>query len=138
MKKIRFAFALGNNNSFEDVVFSDAIKYRIIEFDILSKELTIVSEEPNSSLHADTDEKSKILMDFLSERNVKLIVAKKFGLLVKLENKNCIPIIIKLEQPDEVLQLMLKHIYWLLDELSKIKNEFMVFKIDEGILKYKL
>lgn len=138
MEKIRFAFALGNDDSFENVVFSDAIKFRIIEFDIRSKETTIVSEESNSSLYADTDKKSKILMDFLSEQNVKLIVAKKFGLLVKLENKNFIPIIINQEQPDEVLQLILKNLYWLLDELSKIKDEFMMFKIGDGILKYKL
>lgn len=139
MKKIRFAFALGNKNTFEDCVFSDAIKYQIIEVDVLSKQAMIISEEINPTFKEDdVDDKAKILIDFLKEKEVKLIVAKYFKASIKLDNKYFIPVIVKSELPDEVVQIILKHIDWLLDELSKTKDKLMIFKIGEGILKYEL
>ncbi|MDZ7607696.1 MAG: hypothetical protein U5K79_19400 [Cyclobacteriaceae bacterium] len=139
MKKIRCALALGSNNTLEDVAFSDALKYRIIEFDTLTNKATTVAEAANPSLHLhDMDKKSSALFAFLKEHDVKFLAARRFGLLVKLENKKYVPVIVESEWPEEVIPLLMKHLDWLRDELRSTKNEFMVFKIGDGILKYRI
>jgi hypothetical protein len=139
MKKIRCALALGSDNTLEDVAFSDALKYQIIEFDTLANKATTVAEAANPALHIhDIDKKASALFTFLKEHDVKFLAARRFGLLVKLENKKYVPVIIESEWPEEVIRLLMKHLDWLRDELRSTKNEFMVFKIGDGIFKYRV
>ena len=139
MKKIRCALALGSDNTLEDVAFSDAFKYQIIEFDKLANNATVVAEAANPALHLhDMVKKSTALFDLLKEHDVKFLAARRFGLLIKLENKKYVPVIIESEWPEEVIRLLMKHLDWLLDELRSAKNEFMVFKIGDGIFKYRI
>lgn len=139
MENVRFAFALGEKDTFEDVQFCDAIKYRIIESDILTKKVIVICEEINPTFYVvNLDEKAKILINFLLDQEVKLVVAKKFGVTIKLDNKYFIPVIVKLEQPDEVLHLLQKQMRWFLDELYTTNDESMIFKIGHEIIKHKL
>ncbi len=139
MKNIRWATALGENDTLEHVAFSESLKFQIVEFDMKTKNVSVITQVANPSFGInDLEKKAKALFDFLKEQDVKFLAARQFGLLINQANKKYVPVIVETERPEEVSLLLSKHISWLLDELSSSKNEFMMFKIGHGIMKYKL
>lgn len=139
MKNIRFAFALSNDNLFTDEHFIDADHYGIFEYRAENKLLTRVDEMPNKSLLTNSDvERVHQLMEILKENQIDMLVAKSYSTALKKENKHFVPILISGSSPEKVCATIAKNIKWLYDELTIDKEEHMIFKIEKGILKYKL
>jgi hypothetical protein len=64
-----------------------------------------------------------------------VLVSKQFGQNIKLGNQHFIPVIINEDKPEMVLEILLKHIDWFKDELINRNENFMLFKIRNGIIK---
>ncbi|MFA9388257.1 MAG: hypothetical protein ACERKD_00530 [Prolixibacteraceae bacterium] len=139
MKNLRFAFAIGDDNLIAETKFSDASMIRIYEYLFTEKCLNFISEEINPVFEIkDHDEKVSILIDFLSSNNIDLLVAKKYGIMIEVENKYFVPIVVSNSSPQRVVELITKQINWLYDELELEKKEHMIIRIDKGVFKYKL
>lgn len=139
MKNIRFAFALGNDNLFPNKNFIDADKFHIYEYSFIEKELIFLSEFSNPTNGLDNiNERLSILIDYLNKNNIRMLVAKSYDKIIRVENKFFVPIIISSSSPDEVCKTIIKYIKWLSDELQFEKREHMIFKIENGVFKYKL
>ncbi len=136
---LKFALAVNNNGHFEKKHFGDADKYLIYQQE--SDKIVFLSEEINHFKTLDeqvehgSKRKGAAIIEFLLERNVKVLVARQFGENIKLVNEHFIPVIISSEQPDEVISILTKHIYWIMDEWKNSKSNFKLFTIKSGILK---
>ena len=53
----------------------------------------------------------------------------------QFEKKHFIPVIISMESPDEVIQILTRYIHWINDEWKQNKSNFKLFTIKAGILK---
>lgn len=142
MTKLRFAFAVNHADEFEEKHFGDADKYLIYELSLDSDKLNFVKEELNKFKLVDekhgSTKKGLAITQFLKEQGVNVLVSRQFGINIKMVNNHFVPIIIFKEQPQEVLEIILKHIKWIQDEFIESKKEYKVFRINEGILKYSL
>ncbi|MDA3893560.1 MAG: hypothetical protein PF517_17995 [Salinivirgaceae bacterium] len=139
MENIRFAFALGNDNLLANKNFIDADKFHIYEYFFIKKKLIFLSEISNpTKAFNNVNERFSILIDYLNKNNISMLVAKSYDKMIKVENKLFVPIIISTSSPDEVCKMITKYIKWLYDELQFEKREHMIFKIKNGIFKYKL
>lgn len=137
--KLRFAFAVNKDKQFEKRHFGDADKYLIYTQE--DENIVLLSEEDNKFRMLDEEvehgskRKGKAIIDFLKEKEVNVLVSRQFGKNIKLINEHFIPVIISSEQPDEVLNIMARHIHWIQDEWKKNTSDFKLFTIKSGILK---
>ncbi len=74
-------------------------------------------------------------MDFLKEKDVGVMVSMQFGKNVKRINELFIPIIIYSENVHESIDVMNKHMHWILDEWNEKQTDYKLFTIKSGILK---
>ena len=117
---LKFALAVNNNNQFEKKHFGDADKYLIYQQE--DDKLVSFFEEINHFKTLDekvehgSKRKGNAIIEFLKERGVNVLVSRQFGKNIKLVNEHFIPVIISSEQPDEVISILTKHIYWIMDE----------------------
>ena len=140
-EKIIFAFAVTHQNNFGKKHFGDADKYLIYE--ATQNEMKFVEEKLNLTKNIDetakpehgSQKKGNAVIKFMKEKRVKVLVAKKFGKNIKMVNKCFIPVIIAKENPDDVSDILLKHLKWFKDELINKPEEYKLFTIKNGILK---
>jgi predicted Fe-Mo cluster-binding NifX family protein len=136
---LRFAFAVNNNNQFEKKHFGDADKYLVYQLE--SDKIVLSSDEPNrfklldEKVEHGSKRKGKAIIEFLKEKNVNVLVSQQFGKNIKLINEHFIPVKISSENPDEVIQILIRHIHWIKDEWEHNKSNFKLFTIKAGILK---
>jgi len=136
---LRFAFAVNNDNQFEKKHFGDADKYLIYQEE--SDKLVLSSEESNQFKLLDevaehgSRKKGKAIIEFLKGKNVNVLVSRQFGKNIKMINAHFIPVIISSENPDEVIQILTRHLHWIKDEWKQKESNFKLFTIKAGILK---
>jgi len=141
-KTIKVAFALSNENIFENDHFGNADKYHIYQ---IAGEKMVFSEEIVNP-HKSFDESQKhgvrkkglAIVDLLKKSNVNVLVSKRFGKNIQVVNSYFVPVIIKEDTPDDVSEILLKHKMWLYDELKSNAEEYKLFTIDKGIMKTKI
>ena len=136
---LRFAFAVNDQNEFENKHFGEADKFLIYKFEsgsmhTESEEENIYKEYEQEKKHG-LKEKGEVIADFLKSRNVNILVARQFGENISLINAHFIPIIIAEEKPSEVTEILIKHFTWILDEWEKNTSGYKLFTIKGGILK---
>lgn len=137
---IFFAFAVSNTGSFEKKHFGDADKFLIYEEK--NDELVYVNElvnifknfESDSDKHGSKEKATKIIK-LLKEQNVQALVSAQFGRNISVINEHFIPIIVSKEKPEEIVEILQKHIYWIKDELENNNSDYKLFSVKSGILK---
>ena len=137
--EINIAFALSQNGAFEKKHFGDADKYQIYHlsnetFKLLYEEMNPFKLMDESSSHG-TEKKAGNFIDFLHQKNVSIVVSRKFGTNIKHIAKHFIPVEVSVETPDKVQTILLKHMRWLHEELDNKPDQFNKFVINKGILK---
>ena len=137
--EINIAFALSQNGSFEKKHFGDADKYQIYHlsdeiFKLLYEEVNPFKLIDESSGHG-TEKKAGNIIDFLHQKNVSVVVSRKFGANIKHIVKHFIPVEVSEETPIKVQTILLKHMRWLHEELDKQPDHYNKFVINKGILK---
>ena len=134
-----FAFAVNEANQFEKKHFGDADKYLIYKQD--DNQIKLFSEEINIFKSLDEEiehgskKKGEAIIQFLKERNVNVLVSRQFGKNINIVNNHFIPIKISVEQPDEVLKILGKHLYWIDDEWNNNSSNYSLFTIKSGVLR---
>jgi predicted Fe-Mo cluster-binding NifX family protein len=134
-----FAFAVSENNQFEKKHFGDADKYLIYKQD--GDEIKLFSEEINKFKLLDEEiehgskKKGEAIIQFLKERNVNVLVSRQFGKNINRVNNHFIPVKISVDRPDDILDVLVKNLHWIEDELNNNTNEYKLFIIKSGILK---
>ena len=137
--KLRFAFAVNNENQFEKSHFGEADKYLIYEHN--DDGIEFLSEYVNRFKDLDEEiehgskRKGQAIIDFLKSKGVNVLVSRQFGKNIKLVNQHFIPVIITTEKPDEVIAILSKHIHWIEDEWENEKHGYKLFTIKAAILK---
>jgi predicted Fe-Mo cluster-binding NifX family protein len=137
--KLRFAFAVNMDGQFRNKHFGDADKYIIYE--IGDSVLEFVSEENNPFKELDKKpnhgsvKKGKAIIGFLKNKNVNGLVSRRFGTNIKLINEHFIPIEISLKYPQEAIDVLNKHLHWIIDEWENKESGYNLFTIKKGILK---
>ena len=137
--RLRFAFAVNNENRFVKIHFGDADRYLI--YTLESGSMKLSSEEVNKfkSLNEKHEHgsirKGNAIIKFLKEKDVNVLVSTQFGKNISLVNKHFIPLKISLEQQDEILDILKKHQHWIMDEWENNSSGYKLFTIKSGILK---
>jgi len=130
---LRFAFAVNKENNFAKRHFGDADKYLI--YTVETGKLILSSEEVNSFKLLDEEhthgskQKGNAIIKFLKEKNVNVLVSTQFGKNINLVNKHFIPVKISLEQQDEIIGILLKHLHWIQDEWENNSSGYKLFTI---------
>ena len=137
--EINIAFALSHNGSFEKKHFGDADKYQIYHLSDETFKLLYTEENPSllieeSSGHG-TEKKAGNIIDFLNQKDVSVVVSRKFGANIKHIVKHFVPVEVSEETPINVQTILLKHMRWLHEELDKQPDQYNKFVINKGILK---
>jgi len=140
---LRFAFAVNNDNQFEKKHFGDADKYLIYQEE--SDKIVLSSEELNHFKLLDegvvhgSKKKGNAIIEFLKkEKGVNVLVSRQFGKNIRMINEHFIPVIISFEKPDEVIQILRRHLHWIKDEWEHKNSNYNLFTIKAGILKSSL
>lgn len=136
---LRFALAVNNQHLFESRHFGDAEKFLL--YDYREGEITFYKEilNPAKSSHHSfahgSEAKARLLTELFTSEKVQVLVSKKFGGNLKRVNRHFIPVVILQDSPEEALEIMQKHIHWLIEERHKHPAAFQLFQINQGILK---
>jgi predicted Fe-Mo cluster-binding NifX family protein len=136
---LQFAFAVDNDNQFQKRHFGDADKYLIYKEE--GDEIKFVHGIKNQYKMLDeevehgSERKGNAIIQFLKKLGVNVLVSQQFGKNIRLVNTHFIPVIISMESPDEVIQILSRHLYWIKDEWGKDASHFKLFTIKSGILK---
>ena len=139
---LRFAFAVNNQNLFEDRFFGEADKFII--YQVVSGQLEQIYEVINDNKsrlkrnNSNNNEKVDILIKHLLEHDIKVIVSKQFGENIRIVNEYFIPVIISSESPEEAVKIINNHLHWIKDELNNFSSGYKLFTIKSGILKSSL
>jgi predicted Fe-Mo cluster-binding NifX family protein len=137
--KLRFAFAVNNENRFLETHFGDADRFLI--YTVEDGKMVLSSEEINNFKLLDTEhehgslQKGNAIIKFLKEKDVNVLVSKKFCKNINLLNESFIPVIISPEQQDEIIDVLNKHLHWIKDEWENNSSGFKLFTLSSGILK---
>ena len=137
--EINIAFALSQNGAFEKKHFGDADKYQI--YHLSNEVFKLLYEEENpfklmdESTRHGTEKKAGDIISFLHQKNVSVIVSRKFGTNIKHIVNHFIPVEVSEETPIKVQTILLKHMRWLQEELDKQPDHYKKFVINKGILK---
>ena len=137
--KLRFAFAVNNENKFVRKHFGDADKYLI--YTLESGKMKLSSFEVNDSKIINEEHrhgsirKGNAIIKVLKEQDVNVLVSTRFGKNISLINKHFVPVIIPMEQQDEIINILEKHQHWIRDEWENNSSGFKLFTIKSGIMK---
>ena len=137
--KLRFAFAVNNENKFQKMHFGDADKYLI--YTLEAGNMILSSEEINNNKLIDEEHehgskrKGKAIIRFLKEKDINVLVSMQCGKNIRLVNEHFIPVKISLEQLDEIIDGLIKHQHWIMDEWEHNTSGYKLFTIKSGILK---
>ncbi|NQT78352.1 MAG: hypothetical protein HQ565_11605 [Bacteroidetes bacterium] len=136
---LRFAFAVNKDNQFVKKHFGDADKYIIYE--LKDGCLEQISEEINQFKLLDEKhthgsvKKGNAIIDFLKGKGVNVLVSMRFGKNIKMINEHFVPVQISVKYPEEVINILKKHVHWIADEWENNKSDYKLFTIESGILK---
>jgi len=137
--KLKFAFAVNNENRFVKKHFGDADRYLIYTME--TNQMVLLSAEVNKFKLLDekhehgSERKGIAIIKLLKEKDVNVLVSTQFGKNINLVNKHFIPVIISIESQDELINLLNKHKHWIMDEWENNTSGFKLFTIKSGILK---
>lgn len=137
--ELRFAFAVNNEGVFQKNHFGDADKYLI--FDQVSDKIVLSSEEINKFKLLDEEhehgsrKKGEAIVKFLKEKNVNVLVSTQFGKNISIINEHFVPVKVVLEQPEEIADVIGKHLHWIKDEWENDSGDFKLFTIKSGVMK---
>ena len=118
--RLRFAFAVNNENRFAKIHFGDADRYLI--YTLEDGKMSLSSEEVNNIKAIDQDlesgsvSKGNAIIKFLRDRDVNVLVSKQFCPNINLLNEHFIPVLITRDQEDEIIDILNKHLHWIQDE----------------------
>ena len=136
---IKFAFAVNHSNVFEPKHFGDADKYVIYEYQneslILSQEIENKYKNLDEEVEHGSKKKGQSIINMLKEHKVAILVSRQFGKNIRMINQHFIPVIIKEDSPETVLEILQKHINWIIDEISNKPKEYKLFTIKNSIMK---
>ena len=137
--ELRFAFAVNDQNEFENKHFGEADKFLIYKIEPgsmqnESEEVNIYKDYEQGKKHG-IKKKGEAITDFLKSRKVNILVARQFGRNISLINAHFIPVVIASEKLAEVSEILAKHFSWILDEWEKNTSGYKMFTIKGGILK---
>ena len=136
---LRFALAVNKENQFVKKHFGDADKYIIYE--LRDERLEQISEEINQFRSLDEKhihgsvKKGNAIIDFLKGKGVNVLVSMRFGKNIKMINEHFVPVQISMKHPGEVINIINRHLYWILDEWVNNESNYKLFTIKSGILK---
>ena len=136
---LKFAFAVNSEGVFTKKHFGDAKQFLIYE--VIDNELVHKNSISNDFSSFDEEQehgskkKAKAIIDFLKGNDVGVLVSMQFGKNVKRINEYFIPIIIYSENTKEVIDIINKHMHWILDEWDEKQEGYKLFTIKSGILK---
>lgn len=140
--KILFAFALNNEGVFENKHFGEAEKYSIYWSDNSEIKLKETILNPHKTMDEGQEHglknKGTAIISLLKEKNVNVLVSKKFGKNIKMVNQHFIPVTISEEDPSQVTEILQNNIKWIKEELHNKKSDFMLFRIKTGVLKLEV
>lgn len=137
-----FAFAVNTDNRFQKTHFGDADKYLL--YQVKSNELNLLAEEINIFKLLDEEhehgskKKGNAIIQFLKKKNVNVIVSMQFGKNIKMVNQHFVPIIIYQDDPENVIEVINKHLHWINDEWNNKTTDYNLFTIKFGVLKSKI
>jgi len=137
---IKIAVAVSHSNKFESVHFGNADKYLIFEWN--GNEISLQNELTNSFKSFDEEQvhgskkKGNLIIELLKENNIQVLVSKQFGINIKMVNRHFIPVIINKDTSEDILlAALIRHIFWIEEELKSHRDEYKLFIIKKGILK---
>ena len=137
--RLRFAFAVNNENRIEERHFGDADRFLI--YTLEAGKMVLSSKEINNFKSHDTEhehgsiQKGNAIIKFLKEKDVNVLVSKKFCKNINMLNECFIPVIISPEQQNEIIDILYKHLHWIKDEWENNSSGFKLFTLSSGILK---
>lgn len=138
----RFAIAVSNLDDFEPKHFGDADRYLIYEYknNVLMFDKILINKYKEESEEEKHGLKSKgiNISKYLKENGINAIVSKQFGKNIRVVNNHFIPIIVRLNNLDDVLDILVKHMKWIRDEYHNNIKEYNLFIIANGIMKIKV
>ena len=133
-----FAFALNDDNQFENCHFGDSKKFSVYQQQ--NGKITFQYDIENlyrAGAHGD-NKKGNSIIGYLKTHQINVIVSRQFGQNIVMVNKHFIPIIISKESPNEVIKILQKNLHWILDEWNSSHSDFKLFKIKSSVLKLKI
>lgn len=137
--KIRVAFAVSNNNEFEEKHFGDADKYMIYQWQgdqfLYHDELLNQSKDLDESNVHGSKLKGDSIISFLKKNEVNMLVSKQFGKNMKMVNKHFIPVIIASNTLSEACKVLVKNLARLEEDLQKELDCYQLFDLRSGSLK---
>ena len=136
---LKFAFAVNHSNILEPKHFGEADKYLIYQY----KNEKLVKEQEIENKYKNLDEevvhgskkKGQAIISMLKEQNVSALVTMQFGKNIRMVNKHFIPIIINENTPQKVLEILQKHIKWIIDEIKNEPKEYKLFTVKNSMMK---
>lgn len=139
---LRFAFAVNSKGKFKNNHFGDAREYLIYEqkgdklllVERLENRYRVFDEKHGHGWYR----KAQLIIQYLKENNINALVATQFGRNINMVSEYFIPIVIYSENPEEVLNILNKHLFWIEDEWNNKNDNHSLFFIKSGILKKKL
>jgi len=137
--RLRFAFAVNNENRFTNMHFGDADRFLI--YILEDGKMILSSEEVNNLKLIDNNtehgsiRKGNAIIKFLLDKDVNVLVSKQFCRNINLLNEHFIPVLIARDQEDEIIDVLNKHLHWIKDEWENNSSGFKLFTIKSGVLK---
>ena len=137
--EIKIALALNNKELFENKHFGKAKIFSIYKYNgdqllrekILQNPFVTVSEKAKHGLELKVEK----IIEFLQNHNVSVIVSNQFGKNLIIASRHFVPVIVSGEEPQQVINLLLKYIHWIKDEIHCQPKKHKLFTINQGILK---
>ncbi len=138
---LRFSIATNEAGVLEEKHFGEADKFLLYDLD--GEELILVGEEENKIKKEAGDdfnlkEHAPLIIEFLKEKGINILVSLHFSDHVKQANEYFIPVIVKHKNPEDVVNSIKEHLYWILEEWNKNPSDFSLFTIKKGVLKSHL
>jgi len=136
---IKFAFAVTNEGFFPKTHFGDAEKYLIYQLE--KNQINFDQEVSNSFIDLDegkqhgSKKKGEAIIALLKGKDIDVMVSRQFGKNIKMINKHFLPIIVSEETPDSIIEILVKHIQLIQDELTENTGEYKLFTIKHGIME---
>ena len=139
---LKFAFAVNDSGVFEKKHFGEADKFLIFREKnselVLEKTLTNTVRDFDEEQQHGSRKKAGAIIDLLKSDDVNVLVSMQFGKNIKVINDFFIPIIIHSDNVEDVIKIIGKQYHWISEEWEHKDNDYMLFSINQGIMKHPL
>jgi predicted Fe-Mo cluster-binding NifX family protein len=132
-KDLIFAFAVNQSNTFEKTHFGDAEKFLIYKW--IDKHLVFQEMHTNQSKLIDekhehgSETKAALIIEQLVKLNVNVIVSNQFGKNIRIVNSHFIPVVIRVEKPNQIIPIFELNMQQFIDEFNHKEKVFKVFSV---------